>query len=329
MEKIKAVKHSKFKEKIHPLLLKVLTSKVTGELNLEGEFPKDGNYLIVANHFCIEDIPTLGQAVDEHFYLLVSDEDKNTIDGLGLTLNGTEWVHRLDKNSRRTSSNNAEEILKMGKNFAMYPEATWNLSPNLLMLPMNYGCIRIALNSNVPIVPVVTSFNKENRHTIIGKPFYPTSDLTDSVNRLRDIMGSMIYEEILKENERKYKNGDTSICHQVVDGKDYYYENRQSLDLNYWDKDIDSRYEVYERAREDKSGVREFESQFIFTPKTDDYDFFQTFNSVIKKDENRIYVKRISSEKNGHYEPFTRYSDFDETFGYGYNEKVLKNNIAK
>ena len=34
MEKIKAVKHSKFKEKIHPLLLKVLTSKVTGELNL-------------------------------------------------------------------------------------------------------------------------------------------------------------------------------------------------------------------------------------------------------------------------------------------------------
>ena len=295
MEKIKAVKHSKFKEKIHPLLLKVLTSKVTGELNLEGEFPKDGNYLIVANHFCIEDIPTLGQAVDEHFYLLVSDEDKNTIDGLGLTLNGTEWVHRLDKNSRRTSSNNAEEILKMGKNFAMYPEATWNLSPNLLMLPMNYGCIRIALNSNVPIIPVVTSFNKENRHTIIGKPFYPTSDLVDSVNRLRDIMGSMIYEEILKENERKYKNGDTSICHQVVDGKDYYYENRQSLDLNYWDKDIDSRYEVYERARKDKSGVREFESQFIFTPKTDDYDFFQTFNSVIRKDGNRIYVKRISS----------------------------------
>ncbi len=327
MEKIKSIRYSEFKEKIHPLLIKVLTSKVTGKLDLEGKFPKDGNYLIVANHFCIEDIPTLGQAVGEHFYLLVSDEDKNTIDGLGLTLNGTEWVHRLDKESRRTSSNNAEEILKFGKNFAMYPEATWNLSPNLLMLPMNYGCIRIALNSNVPIIPVVTSFNDENRHTIIGEPFYPTLDLVDSINRLRDIMGSMIYEEMLNENERKYKNGDMDIHHKIIDEKDYYYEERKTLDLNYWNDNINSRYEAYKRARKDKSRVREFESQFIFTPKTDDYVFFQIFNSVVKKDENGIYVKRISSEKNGYYEPFIKYSDFDEMFGYGYNEKVLKNNL--
>lgn len=329
MDNIKAIRYSNFKKVIHPLLLKVLTAKVTGKLNSEGEFPKDGNYLIVANHFCIEDIPTLGQAVNEHFYLLVSDEDKNTIDGLGLTLNGTEWVHRLDKNSRKISSNNAEAILKQKKNFAMYPEATWNLSPNLLMLPMNYGCIRIALNSNVPIIPVITLFNKESRHTIIGDPFYPTSNLVDSVNKLRDIMASMIYEEMLKENEMEYKKGNTNICHKVIEGKDYYYEERKTLDSNYWNNNVDSRYEAYKRARKDKSGVREFESQFIFTPKTDDYNFFQTFNSVIRKDEDKVYIKRISSEKNGYYEPFTKYSDFDEMFGYGYNEKVLKNNIGK
>ena len=329
MEKIKAIKYDDFKEKIHPLMLKILTSKVTGELKVNGEFPKDRNYLIVANHFCIEDIPTLGQAVKDHFYLLVSDEDKNTIDGLGLSLNGTEWVHRLDKESRKISGTHAEEILKQGKNFAMYPEATWNLSPNFLMLPMNYGCIRIALNANTLIIPVVTSFNEENRHTIIGKPFYPTSDLVDSINKLRDIMGSMMYEEIQKETERKYKNGDPNVYHKFIDGNDYYYEKRSELDLEYWHNNINLRYDAYKRARKDKSGVREFESQFIFTPKTDEYEFFQIFNSVIKQDKDKIYIKRISSEKNGYYEPFTYYSDFDDKFGYGYNEKVLKNIIKK
>lgn len=329
MEKIKAIKHSEFKEKIHPLLLKVLTSKVTGKLKVDEVFPQDGNYLIVANHYCIEDIPTLGQAVKEHFYLLVSDEDKNTIDGFALTLNGTEWVHRLDKESRKTSSMHAEEILKQGKNFAMYPEATWNLSPNLLMLPMNYGCIRMALDTNTLIIPIVTSFNGENRHTMIGEPFYPTPELVGSINELRDKMGSMIYEEILKEAERKYKNGDANIHHKFIDGQDYYYEKRSELDPDYWEKNIDARYEVYKRAKKDKKGVRKFESQFIFTPKTDEYEFFQIFNSVIRQDGDKIYVKRISSEKNGYYEPFTYYSDFDDKFGYGYNEEVLKKALKK
>ena len=65
-----ALKNYKIKELIHPLLMKVLTSKVTGELKVEGSLPEEGNYLIVANHMCIEDIPTLAQALNKHFYLL-------------------------------------------------------------------------------------------------------------------------------------------------------------------------------------------------------------------------------------------------------------------
>ena len=159
-KKINVLKYKKMKELLHPLLIKVMNCKTTGELVINGELPKDGNFLIVANHLCIEDIPTLGQAVQKHIYLLVSDEDKGTIDGLALDLNGVQWVSRLNKNSRLEASKNAVKVLKSGEIFAMYPEATWNLSPNLLMLPMNYGCIKIALEANVPIVPVVTFFTK-------------------------------------------------------------------------------------------------------------------------------------------------------------------------
>ncbi len=166
--KPKSLRFSKVKEKIHPLLLKVLSSKTTGDLIVDGTLPSTNNYLIVANHLCIEDIPTLAQAVKKHFYLLVSDEDKNTIDGLGLSLNGVEWVHRLDKNSRQSAYINGIEILKRGKIFAMYPEATWNLSPNNLIMNMNYGCIRMALEANVPILPVISFFSDNERHTKIG-----------------------------------------------------------------------------------------------------------------------------------------------------------------
>lgn len=318
------LKLKSFRETIHPLLIKAMTSKTTGELTVKGEFPTDQNYLIVANHFCIEDIPTLGQAVNEHFYLLVSDEDKNTIDGLGLMLNGVQWVHRLDEESRKKSGENAVNILKSGKNFAMYPEATWNLSPNQLMMQMNYGCIRIALEANVPIIPVVSFFEGDSRQTIIGDIYYPSSNLKESIDELRDIMATMMFEHIYNQYER---NSDKeNVCCDEKNNVKEYYERRSEIDPSYWDKDISDRYERYARARKDKDGVREFESQFIFTPKTDDYSYFQVFNSIVKEDENGILVKRISSEHNGVDMDKTEYRKF---FGYGYNEKVLKKSLKK
>lgn len=316
------LKNYKIKELIHPLLMKVLTSKVTGELKVEGSLPEEGNYLIVANHMCIEDIPTLAQALNKHFYLLVSDEDKGTIDGLGLELNGVIWVHRTDKESRQNASKDIVEVLKNGKNFAMYPEATWNLSPNLLILPMNYGCIRIALEANVPIVPVVSFFDSDSRHTIIGEKFYPSNDLTTSISDLRDVMATMVFNEI----EQRYKNNkeNSNVYSDIIDGVEYYYEKREDIDRDYWEEYFNNLYNSYGRAKNDKSGVREFESSFIFILNNDSYNYFQLFNSSIKYIDGKMIIKRISSEFNGYND-----SEYKENFGYGYNEKVLKKELKK
>lgn len=316
------IKNLKFKQAIHPYLLKVLTSKVTGELEVKGEFPTDETCLIVANHLCIEDIPTLAQAVQEHFYLLVSDEDKNTLDGVGLALNGVRWVHRTDKKSRQEAAKEIPEYLKQGINFAMYPEATWNLSPNQLILPLNYGCIRTALQANTPIVPVVTFFNGEGRHTIIGEKFYPTPDLKESISELRDRMATMVYEEI--EHDLEINRDKDNVHSMMIDGKEYLYEKRDEIEPEYWKQHIDELYEQYGRAKKDKNGVREFESQFIFTPKTDEYAFFQDFNSTIRYDKNgKPFIKRISSERNGYTGTNIDAVDFQEFFGFGYNETFL------
>ena len=321
---IKALKFEKIKEIIHPNLIKMMKQKTTGELVVDGTFPVDGNYLIVANHACIEDIPTLGQAVDKHFYLLVSDEDKYTIDGLGLELNGVQWVKRTDKISRERAYSNIIEILKRGKNFAVYPEATWNLSPNQLMMPMNYGCIRMSLESGKSIVPVVTYFTKDKRYTKIGDPFKPTNDLVKSIDELRSIMASMMYELMEKFYEEEYKKG-KNVCYTMIDNVPYYYEKRALLQEGAWDNDIKNRYSVYKRARDDMKNVRTFESQFIFTPKEDKYQFFQEFNCKMYKDVNsNTVVERITAEHDGYQGITFGEEELKDSFGFGYNERVLK-----
>ncbi len=321
---IKSMKNEKLKELIHPFLVKMMSSKTTGDLTVYGNFPKDKNYLIVANHYCIEDIPTLAQAVKEHFYLLVSDEDKRTLDGVALDLNGVEWVHRTDSDSRKQAYHNIVEILKRGKNFAMYPEATWNLSPNNLMLPMNHGCIRIALEAGVDIIPVVTYFADNKRYTKIGQPFHPNNNLIESINSLRDQMATRMYELMKKSYLNLYLNDD-KVLSTGIDDERYFYEERNKIDNNYWDKNIYDRYSAYERAKKDMTGVREFESQFIFASKEEKDQYFQEYNSIITKNENGdIIVKRISSEKNGYNGPTFGEEKEKSSFGYGYNEKVLK-----
>lgn len=76
----------------------------------------------------------------------------------------------------------------------MYPEATWNLSSNKFIMDMNYGCIKMALESGKKIVPVVTYFSDTSRYTKIGSPFTPTSDLLQSISNLKDIMSTMYFE---------------------------------------------------------------------------------------------------------------------------------------
>lgn len=85
-----------FGKAIHPIVLNQMKHMTTGELIINGEMP-EGPVLIVSNHTCVEDIPTLGQAVKDYFYLLVSDEDKYTLNGLAMTLHGVCWISRLKK----------------------------------------------------------------------------------------------------------------------------------------------------------------------------------------------------------------------------------------
>lgn len=326
MKEEKHIKGLKIKKTLHPAMLQGMKLMRKEDLEITGSFNVPN--LIFANHACIDDIPTLGEVVSSYFYLLVSDEDKNTFLGKLLDSHGVKWINRLSKESRIEAGKFVLKTLKQGVDFAEYPEATWNLSPNFLMLLLSNGAFRNAKKAGAMIRPVVTYFTDEKRYSTIGKPVFVSDDIAKTNIEVRDMMATMLYESYEKYYE-EFKDKE-NIYEFEVDGKPYYCEKRSELDPYYWDKYVKKLYDAYPRAKKDPEGVLEYESQFILEPKTDDYDFFQMFNSSIRYDENgNLLIKRISSEPGGYCGTFNDEVDYKRFFGYGYNQKRLKEQLSQ
>lgn len=257
---------------IHPLVIKALSLRRNFKLEVIGEIPKKQQFIFIANHYCIDDIPTVGEVIGSHVYALVSDEDRGTLNGLALDLNGVVWTNRLDKAERKRSKDALVRHLKLGHSILMYPEATWNLSPNLPMLPMNYGCISISLETGVPILPIFLQFNDDVCRVEISKPFYPSEDKIVSIGELRDIMATSAW---------KFWEKDACLA-------------RTGLDMNLWEDNIAKRYAKYDRARKDPAGVRKFEAQFIYRPKgqASYEEAFAHLNSLSPCKENAFLFRK-------------------------------------
>ena len=238
-----------FKDKvlkfIHPAIIKILSAGRRFDLIVEGKIPAHQQCIFVANHFCIHDIPTAGEIIGVHTYVLVSDEDKYTFSGLALSMNGVIWVNRFSKVSRARARERIIAHLKAGHNILIYPEATWNLTSNLPMLPMNWGVIGISKETDVPIVPIYLLFSDKVCRAKVGEFYYPVHDDIEEINELRDKMATM--------------------CFDLMSEQPTY--SREEISSDYATISIKKRYNEYSRAKRDPEGVMKYESQFIFKPK--------------------------------------------------------------
>lgn len=261
----------KLRHFIHPLVIKVLSARRTFKLEVTGEIPKGQQFIFIANHWCIDDIPTAGEVIGNHVYALVSDEDRGTLNGLALDLNGVVWTNRLDKAERKRSKEALVRHLSLGHSILMYPEATWNLSPNLPMLPMNYGCVTISLETGIPILPIYLHFTDDVCRVEINKPIYPSEDKAEAIAEIRDIMATSAWNFLEKEE---------MLC-------------RRKLNQNYWEDNIAKRYANYDRAKKDPVGVRTYEAQFIYKPKNveTEEEVFAHLNNLIPCKENAFLFR--------------------------------------
>lgn len=79
-----------------------------------------------------------------------------------------------------------------------FPEGTWNLTENLLMLPMRYGIVKMAVKANVPIVPISIHYSGDKIYSRVGEQLTvtPDEDAITAITRLRDTMAAMKYEQM-------------------------------------------------------------------------------------------------------------------------------------
>ena len=86
-----------------------------------------------------------------------------------------------DKKDRQNAKLDLMNIGAHGTSLAIFPEAVWNLSPNKLHLPINYGFLDIARKTGMPVIPTMDEFSYDTSsdkvkitkiHIRFGKPIY-------------------------------------------------------------------------------------------------------------------------------------------------------------
>ena len=110
-------------------------------------------------------------------------------------------------------------VLLQGHSVWICPETAWNLSPNRLHLPLNFGFIDIAKKANVPIIPMVieysydTSCDKEKItyiHIRYGEPIMVAMNdgLVDKLEEYQEKISTIRWELI--EEKGLFKRNEIS-----------------------------------------------------------------------------------------------------------------------
>lgn len=118
-----------------------------------------------------------------------------------IILNGAIFVDRDDKSSRLKTKLELARVLLKGKSINVFPEATWNCSPNKLHLPLYKGIVDIAKITGAKIVPLVQEYTYDetvldgkshviNAHMRFGKPISVGVE-DDSLEKLEEVSESI------------------------------------------------------------------------------------------------------------------------------------------
>lgn len=134
---------------------------------------------------------------------------------------GLVKVIKGDRKNNQGAKLDAISLLLNNHSIAWFPESTWNLSPNKILLPLNYGFIDVARIAQVPIVPVAleNTYSLKNDKCIISKVHIRFGEVI-SVGQLDNLSDVL---EIYKERI-------STMLYEIVEKKGIY--ERQAIDVD-------------------------------------------------------------------------------------------------
>ena len=213
-----------WREKLHPALLGLMslyrkyfnkqTIKVLNDRHTESDKP----VIYAITHIGMYDYQIVSELIKKHQIPFAGDPETlyRSGDGLLLALNGLVYCDTEDKTDRKIAAETAKEVLNTGHNLLIYPEGVWNVTPNLLMLPLYPGIIRMAKETGCDIVPIAIEQYDKDFIINVGENFKvedlkfndkeQEKEYVETKKRdLRDNMATLKWEifESLPREERK------------------------------------------------------------------------------------------------------------------------------
>ena len=196
-----------------------------------------GPIIFAPTHCGKFDIQTLAEVLWRYRWSLLSGDNKwlpGTVEGYWLQFHGVIYVDRDDKEWRTRAKQEMITHLQNGGNIMMYPEGTWNLSPNLPMLPLFRGIADIAKETNATIIPFAQEIDDKNKtyYVKIGEPIYPTEEPLSMLEDLRSQMAGMKWSLIEElpfckadyDKEKLYSEWDKYIEKRLSECSYYTFE---------------------------------------------------------------------------------------------------------
>lgn len=248
------------------------------ELIMDLREKTDRPIIFAVSHVGKFDIEVISESIKDHYYLLSGDFEHiyGRIDEKFLGLNGVLYFNEFDKKDRMLVVEKMIDHLLEDGNLMYFIEGTWNLTPNLPMLPCYWGIIDVAKKSNAIIIPVAADQYKKKFKIAIGKNFdvnnYGEGNLEKSkaINDLRDTLATLKWEIWSTEKVK-----------------------REDIPDNYWEDYVAKRFSEWPYFN------KEYIERLIFKPKdvTERKEAYGFTKKLIPSKENAfIYNKRLKDD---------------------------------
>ena len=210
--------------------------------------PKTKPIIFVANHSNVHDVPVMLSIIKKHVYVLAGDEVKNDLNGFAFRLNGVIWVKRGNKQNAKIAKEKVLNLLHRKKNILIFPEATWNLTPNLPMLPLHWGAVEFAQATDTPIVPITLEYTKDNKcYYSVGKTISvsKTDNKAEVTDTLRDELATMRWNFWEEHSKKSY---DEITDEDYLEYTKYRLNEYPKLDVEFERTTILKRYDSWDEV---------------------------------------------------------------------------------
>ena len=197
----------KTRKRLHKivLLVYIIKNRLGGfsyELIGDEREKTDRPIIFAVSHVGKFDIEVISEAIKDHYYLLSGDYEhiQGIIDAPFLAVNGVIYFNERVKDDRATVSQRMINHLRDGGNLMYFPEGTWNMTPNLPMLPCYWGIVDVAQKSNAVIVPVAADQYGKKFKINIGSNFDMSiygntkEEKAKAITDLRDVLSTLKWE---------------------------------------------------------------------------------------------------------------------------------------